>query len=215
MKRHTGNPQAPIWLIGDSEPKNQSGSLTEPLDPRHPARHNIWTSILLRLNSELYLRAGRNLDEDQLYVRNAVGSPGLKPAGAALEWCQNTRRAVSWFQKTLATESPVAVFTFGSFAFEFLRRASCYEDPRPFRSWTTSRLGESFRKSVDDFDPSGVNVFPLLHVSIARGHYLTAHRHYTGRARGNYFNYVAKALSGPFMEIPKCSAIWAKAGTQK
>jgi hypothetical protein len=46
MKPLVGDPDFPIWLLGDSNPKGWQSVLETPLDPRHPARHNIWTPVL-------------------------------------------------------------------------------------------------------------------------------------------------------------------------
>jgi hypothetical protein len=46
MAADVGNKNFPIWLLGDSNPERWQGELKTPFDPRHPVRHNIWTSIL-------------------------------------------------------------------------------------------------------------------------------------------------------------------------
>lgn len=209
MKRHTENPGAPIWLVGDSDPKNWSKDLSEPLDSRHPARHNIWSPILLGLNSRLYSRRGRILNEQNIYVRNAVGRVENKPMPSAITWDKDARRSLSWFRRTLTSHKPLLVFTFGSFAFEFLLRAIGNEGPRPFRHWTTIELGNSFREAIRRFDLNGTNLLPLLHTSIARRHFLKAHENYTGSPDGNYFTYVADQLADKLAEIPDDCGIWA------
>ena len=40
MREYAGDPECPIWLIGDSPPEAWVDRLATPLDPRHPARHN-------------------------------------------------------------------------------------------------------------------------------------------------------------------------------
>lgn len=37
MKPQVGDPDFPIWLLGDSNPKGWQSVLETPLDPRHPA----------------------------------------------------------------------------------------------------------------------------------------------------------------------------------
>ena len=46
MAAEHNDPRFPIWLIGDSNPKNWENRLSYPLDARHPARHSIWTPVL-------------------------------------------------------------------------------------------------------------------------------------------------------------------------
>ena len=41
MLKEYGSKNFPIWLLGDSNPINFHQKLTYPLDPLHPARHNI------------------------------------------------------------------------------------------------------------------------------------------------------------------------------
>ena len=56
MKEFSGDPEFPIWLIGDSPPENWVDKLDFPLDAKHPARHNVWTSILDSLQAQLLPR---------------------------------------------------------------------------------------------------------------------------------------------------------------
>ena len=54
MKDSTGNPEFPIWLVGGSPPEAWADKLDTPLDPRHPARHSIWTSVADSMLDRLY-----------------------------------------------------------------------------------------------------------------------------------------------------------------
>lgn len=211
MRRHTGNPYASLWLIGDSEPEKQCDQLALPLDARHPTRHNIWTPVLLRSNLNLFRTLGRNIDEREAYVRNAIGNPKWKPSRSAMDWPQNTRRSLYWFRKTLQEYKPLMVITFGGFAFEFVRRACSDEDWKPYGQWTVGGLAEQFRCSQNQFDPAGLNVIPLLHATIARGRYLSAHREYTGRSDSNYFDYVGEVLAEQFAQLSADDKLWARA----
>ena len=46
VRESSGDPQSKLWLIGDSPPEQWESALEEPLDRRHPARHNIWTPVV-------------------------------------------------------------------------------------------------------------------------------------------------------------------------
>lgn len=72
MDRETGDPHFPIWLLGDSNPRNWENHLKTPLDPRHPARHNIWTPILDEIQDRLFRRLRMRLDTSKMYIRNAI-----------------------------------------------------------------------------------------------------------------------------------------------
>lgn len=67
MEAYTGAPRFPVWLVADSEPKNWHKLLLTPLDPRHPARHNIWTSVLEYMQEALYEQKRLRFDTVKLY----------------------------------------------------------------------------------------------------------------------------------------------------
>ena len=79
MEQETGTPQYPIWLIGDSEPDRWKSELKTPFDPRHPIRHNIWTSIIDIVQDSLYRELGKRIDTKELFIRNAVKDAKDKP----------------------------------------------------------------------------------------------------------------------------------------
>jgi len=54
MNESVGDPKFPIWLIGDSPPEAWADKLDTPLDPRHPARHSIWTSVADPMQDRFY-----------------------------------------------------------------------------------------------------------------------------------------------------------------
>jgi|GEM_PF-5023839 hypothetical protein len=54
MKKESGDPQFPIWLLGGSEPDRWKSVLNAPLEPRHPVRHNIWTPLLDVIQDSVY-----------------------------------------------------------------------------------------------------------------------------------------------------------------
>ena len=97
--------------------------------------------------------------------------------------------------RLLASHAPKLVFTFGAFAFEFARRSRDEVPNRAFGNWNTIRLGQEFRRRIRAFSPDEIHVVPLLHVSIARRHFLTSHRNFTQIEDGNYFDYVAREIA--------------------
>ncbi len=143
MQDFSGNINFPIWLVADSEPKNWQRQLDSPLDPRHPARHNIWTPVLDYMQYYLYRNGKRRFNTENLYIRNAVKNPSDKPEGADLHWSQKLETKVNEFRGLLDAK-PKIVLTFGAFAFEFLRRA-CGERPKQFGDWGTKELGSQFK----------------------------------------------------------------------
>ena len=208
MLRESGSKESSIWLIGDSSPSSWEASLHEPLDPRHPARHNIWTPVLEGIQKQVFLADRRRVDDSQMYVRNAVYNPGDKPRDSEVMWGSKLLEETDDFGKLLGTHAPTLVFTFGAFAFEFSRRSLEREPRRTLRYWTTTRLGEEFRRAVEAFNPREVNVFPLLHVSIARGHFLKSHENFTGESNGNYFNSVARDIGNLLSKDKDTLDVW-------
>ena len=196
MKRETGLRDFPIWLIGDSSPVKWEAHLDEPLDSRHPARHNIWTPILEGIQSHLFSWKRKRLQTDALYTRNAVHHAYEKPGYRAVEWSSHLDDETHEMAGLLKHHTPMLVLSFGSFAFEFARRSL---DERPHCApnyWTTIRLGNEFRQRIQAFRPYDVNLLPLLHASIARGHFLKSHNYFTDIEGGNYFDYVARKIAG-------------------
>ena len=210
MKRESGSKKSSIWLIGDSSPSTWESLLDEPLDSRHPARHNIWTPVLEGIQKQVFIRERRRVDDSQLYVRNAVHNPRDKPAVSAKHWCSKLLEETDDFGTLLREYEPTLVFTFGAFAFEFLRRSLERDPTRTLRHWTTTRLGEEFRRTVRAFNQREVNVFPLLHVSIARGHFLKSHENFTGESNGNYFDSVASHIGDLLLKNKDTLDVWSE-----
>ena len=209
MQPESGNKSSSIWLIGDSSPSQWERFLDEPLDSRHPARHNIWTPVLEGIQEQVFLGARSRVDDSQLYVRNAVHYPEDRPLRNAMEWVSELSKETDDFGKLLRRYAPPMVFTFGAFAFEFARR-SLAREPKKSLYWTTRRLGEKFRQSVEGFNPGQVNVFPLLHTSISRGHFLTSHEHFTGESNGNYFDFVGGEIGTLLLKHKDTLSVWVR-----
>jgi hypothetical protein len=94
MKRAAGDPLCPIWLLGDSNPRNWEDRLETPLDPRHPARHSIWTPILDGIQDNVFRVVKRRVNTRHLYIRNAVGNVAAKPHGNSSAWTDKTQAEI-------------------------------------------------------------------------------------------------------------------------
>ena len=208
MLRESGSKNSSIWLIGDSIPTTWEKALESPLDPRHPARHNIWTPVLDRIQEQAFLGDRRRVDGTRLYVRNAVHHPEDRPPYNAMTWDSKLSEETVELGKLLEKHVPSLVFTFGAFAFEFTRRSLEREPRRRIGYWTTISLGGEFRQSVENFSPEAVNVLPLLHVSIARRHFLKSHQNFTGDSEGNYFDFVGREIGGLLLRHRDALDVW-------
>ena len=198
MKDSAGDPKFPIWLIGDSPPENWVGKLDAPLDSRHPARHNIWTSAADVMQDRLYRQEKLRLDTSRLYVRNAMINLGesLQSSGARLT-------------KLLDRYGPNLVLTFGASAFMIGLFASGEVPQKLYK--TTKLLGEQFRGRIEKYDEHKVNIIPLLHTSVARRYFLSAHRDFVGpygSTPPNYFDYVGIKLADLLLTKLHDKLIW-------
>lgn len=211
MKDSVGDPMFSVWLIADSEPKNWRELLLTPLDPRHPARHSIWTSVLDYMQEALYRQEKRRFASDRLYITNAVKEADYKPMATAIDWPINLRGKNCALREKLSYFGPKVVLTFGAFAFEFVRRACGEELLFPFGYWSTERLGEEFKKRLALYESTRINVLPLLHVSISRGRFLKSHSYFVGeggKKPANYFEFVGTELAQLFLTKCKNLPIW-------
>ena len=206
MKECAGNPEFPIWLIGDSPPEAWADKLDTPLDPRHPARHSIWTSVADTMQDRLYCMSRRRLDTSRLYIRNAMSKP-LTERGLS----EFLRLSEEFLKGLLTDYKPSILLTFGVSAF-MIALLAAGESPQRIYD-TTKLLGEQFRQRIEQYNHHGVNIIPLLHVSISRGKFLEAHRDFVG-ANGqpppNYFEYVGIRLADLLLEKLSDKTIWVK-----
>jgi len=211
MIESAGDPEFPVWLVADSPPKNWGTVLDTPLDPGHPARHNIWTSVLEYMQEALYRRDGRRFDTARLYVRYAVSKRADKPDRTSPDWPIELRRQINIWTADLMWFRPKVILTFGAFTFEFLRRAHNENPWYPFTHWTTGRLGDDFRERYKSIDLLGVNILPLLHRNISGGRFMESHRDFMGEQAGegaNYFEYVGTKLAELSLERLAQEPIW-------
>jgi len=198
MKDSVGDPKFPIWLIGDSPPEKWADKLDTPLDPRHPARHNIWTSVADVMQDRLYRQRKLRLDTSRLYIRNAMLSFGeqIQLSGPRLKGLLDRHR-------------PTVVLTFGASAFMITLFASGEVPQKLYK--TTKLLGEQFRSRIEKYDEHKVNIIPLLHVSIARGKFLEGHRDFVGpygNMPPNYFDYVGTKLADLLLSKFSDKPVW-------
>ena len=198
MKEFTGDPKFPIWLIGDSPSEAWADKLDTPLDPRHPAQHNIWTSVADPMQDRLYRQGKLRLDTSRLYIRNAMLSLGeqIQLSGPRLK-------------ELLDKHRPNVVLTFGASAFMIALFASGEVPKKLYK--TTKLLGEQFRSRIEKYDEHKVNIIPLLHISIARGKFLEGHRDFVGaygQIPANYFDYVGTKLADLLLAKLHDKSIW-------
>lgn len=199
MSREDGSPDSRVWLLGDSEPKNWREKLSVPLDPRHPARHSIWTPVLDAAQRRLYQIEKLRFDDRAMYVRNAISLAAHKPTPTARAWSGQVQTELEDFIRLAQKHRPLLILSFGAFSCEFaLRSLPPSEAPReviPFGGWSTKALGTRFLEVCSSFDVSTTNLVPLLHATIARGRFLESHRDFCGADGANYFEFVGAKIA--------------------
>ena len=142
MNRDAGSKSFPIWLIADSSPPRWEEHLRQPLDPRHPARHNIWTPILEGIQGHLFQAARSRIDNTDLYVRNAVHNAADKPPDRRSDWPSHLAAETPRPVRPRRATPPRVLLTFGAVACEFTRRSLDRGPPRAISHWTSIALGK-------------------------------------------------------------------------
>src|SRR5512147_2716135 len=113
MKHEIGNRSFPIWLLGDSNPKNWQEILEAPLDPRHPARHSIWTPVLDVIQDRVFRERRYRVDTSSIYIRNAIEQPENKPPENIALWNSALEQGIDDLHQALELHRPALVFSFG------------------------------------------------------------------------------------------------------
>lgn len=207
MQKTSGELASPIWLLGDSNPKNWEAVLDIPLDPRHPARHSIWTPILDEIQDTVFRTSRKRVNTHNFYIQNAIEHPDDKPKGNAHNWSEAVTQEVNEFRVLINNYRPLLLLSFGSFACEFALRAM-NQNPQPYKYWSTAKLGELFRKNLASFNSTKTNLFPLLHASIARVNFLQSHKVFCAEYGTNYFQYVGRSIAATLLEKAIDIPIW-------
>ncbi len=208
MEKEVGSKNFDIWLLGDLNPKQWEDILDYPLDPRHPIRHNIWTSIIDVIQDRVYRKIGKRVDSSLIYIRNAVENPDIRPRGNHIDWHADVAIEVDDFQDLLEVYAPKFLFSFGAFSFEFARRSLEQEPARSFSDWSAKRLGEEFRYRVNDFSLSKTNLLPLLHRVVSGGKFVESQDYFCDQPGANYFDFVGIAIANIMLDNENKLPIW-------
>jgi len=176
MEDYYGNQESKIWLIGDSPPEAHKEKLRFPLDPRHPAVHNIWTPVLGKINEHLFSQ-GLRLNEASLYIRNALNDGNIGSDAAA-----------DLLKEKIFGANPTILITFGETAYNITYKA-VYGVSETLKRPTSRSLGEIFCANIEEFNVNKTNILPLLHVSVCRRHFLEAQAYFLSKTLDEYMKY--------------------------
>jgi hypothetical protein len=119
-----------IWLLGHSYPEAWVHVLNEPLDPRHPTRHNIWTPVLDRLQERVYSNGNhRRLDIGACHISNAAAKQAEK-SPPDWDWSgQSIPERIRQLRSNVANFRPPILITFGANAYRFAQEALDFPTP--------------------------------------------------------------------------------------
>jgi hypothetical protein len=208
MEKEVGNKIFGIWLLGDSNPNNWQDILVTPFDPRHPARHSIWTPVLDVIQDRVFRVCKSRVDTTSLYIRNAIEDPNSRPSKNAIDWNKELNREVEDLSELLYQHRPTLLLCFGAFSFEFARRALKEEPKQKSNNWGAKTLGEQFKQRMNEFEPTKINAIPLLHTSISRGRFIESHNYFSGQDGGNYFEFVGNSIADKLIQYQTDLPIW-------
>lgn len=210
MKKEIGEKSFPIWILGDSNPKNWESTLQHPFDSRHPIRHNIITSVFDIIQENVYLSNKLRVDTRRIYIRNAIENSELKPESRTLKWSSEINKEILLYRTTIHHYNPKILFTFGVFSFEFARRSIEGAEEKYYGFWNTNKLGEEFFKRIFEFNLRRINIIPLLHRSIAGGKFLKSHELFCGQSNSNYFEVTGNDIGSLILKNKNSLNIWCK-----
>jgi len=103
----------------------------------------------------------------QLYIRNAVEDPTIKPKPANIEWGKTAEIEVDVLRKLINGYKPQLILCFGAFAFEFARPRTQSRTRAKFRLLgCTKARGRVSAENQTSFTQTLLIPLPLLHRSI-------------------------------------------------
>jgi hypothetical protein len=116
---------------------------------------------------------------------------------------------VASFREIINKHQPRIVIAFGSFAFEFARRSFGEGNFLSYNYWNSVRLGAEFDKRTTNSVKHQPTLVPLLHRSIAGGHFKKGHEYFCGINGNNYFSFAASRLANLIIQsFSEADDIW-------
>ncbi|MGC7872168.1 hypothetical protein ACPUYX_11635 [Desulfosporosinus sp. SYSU MS00001] len=171
----------------------ESGEITSSIwllfNPKHPVvRHYIWKLVLAEIQEKLYREIQTRIDTSKIYIRNAVNNSKNVPETVNL-WNEEISAEIVLFRELVMKHPPKILISFGSFPFEFVRRAFEIKPEKGPKYWCASKLGDEFRKSIKDFDIAKTNRIPLLRRMVESEKFIS------DRCSEDYFHYVGTRIA--------------------
>lgn len=170
---------SPIWLL---------------FNPKHPiVREYIWKLVLAEIQETLYIELQARMDTSKLCIRNAVNNIRIVPD--TLHWWNTELSAeMALYRELVQTYQPKIIISFGSFPFEFVRRVFKMKPEKGPKFWGVAKLGEEFRKSINEFDVTKTNIIPLLRRMTECEKFIGDH------SSEDYYHYVGTTIAKKIIE---------------
>ena len=194
MKRESGEKNSPIWIL---------------FNPKHPISHDNWTPVIDEIQDKVYRKLKTRIETSDIYFRNAVTDISIVP-NTLNWWGPEVAKEIELFREIALKYKPIILFSFGAFAFEFLRRVYEIKPEKGPKSWGTSNLGEEFEKSIESFDINKTNIIPLLHRVGASTSFIDTDNYFCRKEGENYYRYVGSKLAEKIIENKDRFDIWIK-----
>jgi len=194
MKRESGEKNSPIWIL---------------FNTKHPISHDNWTPVIDEIQDKVYRKLKTRIETSDIYFRNAVTDISIVP-NTLNWWGPEVAKEIELFREIALKYKPIILFSFGAFAFEFLRRVYEIKPEKGPKSWGTSNLGEEFEKSIESFDINKTNIIPLLHRVGASTSFIDTDNYFCRKEGENYYRYVGSKLAEKIIENKDRFDIWIK-----
>ncbi|KJR46851.1 Uracil phosphoribosyltransferase [Desulfosporosinus sp. I2] len=188
IPRESGERTFPIWLL---------------FNPKHPVvRHYIWKLVLAEIQDKLYRELHTRIDTTNIYIRNAVSDSRIVP-NTVNWWGSEVATEIDQFREIIIEHQPRILISFGSFPFEFVRRAYKSSPEKGPKYWCASTLGDEFVKSIEKFDINKTNIIPLLRRVTESDKFIENHTYFA-----SYYHYVGTKIAEQIIENKDSLNIW-------
>lgn len=187
--------------------KGESGALTYPIwlvvNPKYPAVVNkIWLPVLAEIQDKVYRELRKGIDSSDVFIKFAVKDPKYVP-NTLNWWDKEAMDEIEEFRQLALEYRPKIIISFGSFPYEFVRRAFKVRPEKGPKYWSNDHLSDEFLKAVEEFDSGKTNRIPLLRLIPFSGKFIE------GSIYGeNYFGYVGQKIADTIIRNKDSFNIW-------
>jgi len=145
LKEECGDRSCSIWLF---------------VNPKYPEDiTNIWDPIMYEIQDKVYRKLHARINSKKIFIKNAVSDIG-RVTDSSIE--AEVAKSIVTLRESLLEYQPKLLITFGTIAFEFVRRVTETRPENGTKYWNSCNLGNAFEHSIENFDISQANSIPLV-----------------------------------------------------